>query len=340
MSDRKFSVAVVGATGAVGREMVNILEERKFPIGELRLFASSRSAGEELEFRGSRIPVRVFKPERLEGCDIALFSAGSGVSREFAPKVAELGTVVIDNSSAWRMDPDVPLVVPEVNPEALEGFEEKNIIGNPNCSTIQMVMVLKPLADAVGLKRVVVATYQAASGAGQKGMDELANQAINFLNFRSIEVNKFPHQLAFNLIPHIDIFLDSGFTKEENKMIEETRKIMEMPELEVHPTCVRVPLFNCHSEAIWVETEEPISVERARSLFREFPGVEVYDDPSENRYPMPLQANQTDAVWVGRIRQLPGEERSLNLWCVADNLRKGAALNAVQIAELLIEEYL
>ncbi len=336
MEKNKYCVAVVGATGAVGREMLKILEERRFPVGELRPLASLRSAGSEVEFRGKLHRVKVAKPESFEGCDIALFSAGKAVSKELAPEAWKRGCAVVDNSSAWRMDPDVPLVVPEINSHTIEQYEKKGIIGNPNCSTIQMVMVLKPLADAVGLKRVVVSTYQAASGAGQKGMDELAHQAVQYLNLRSLEVNHFPHQLAFNLIPHIDSFLDNHFTREEQKMIDETRKILEMPELEIHPTCVRVPVFNCHSESIWLETERPITPQKARELLESFPGVEVWDDPDSSNYPMPLQANQTDPVWVGRIRQQADSQNSLSLWCVADNLRKGAALNAVQIAEKLI----
>ena len=335
-----YTVAVVGATGAVGREMLKTLEERQFPIKELRCLASPRSAGTELEFAGKTYTVEVTTPEKFEGCDIALFSAGGGTSKELAPEAWKRGCIVIDNSSAWRMDPDVPLVVPEVNPEALDGYGRKGIIGNPNCSTIQMVVALKPLHDMATLKRIIVSTYQSAGGAGQKGMEELSKQTIATLNMGEVQVEKFSHQLAFNVIPHIDVFQPDGYTKEEHKMIYETRKIMELPELKVSATCVRVPVFCSHSEAVFIETEQPLSVEDARRYLESAPGVEVIDNPAENGYPMPLESTGKDAVFVGRMRQEPDDLHGLHLWVVSDNLRKGAALNAVQIAELLHSDYL
>lgn len=340
MNREGFHIAVVGATGAVGREMLKVLEERNFPVASLKLLASPRSAGEELLFRNEIHRVAIAKPESFEGVQLALFSAGSGVSRELAPEAWARGCLVIDNSSAWRMDPDVPLVVPEVNTHALDMYDRKGIIGNPNCSTIQMVVALKPLHDRFGLRQVVVSTYQAASGAGQKAMNELSQQTIAALNMSPVEVKHFAHQLAFNLLPHIDVFEHDGYTREERKMIFETRKIMELPTLSVYPTCVRVPVFSCHSESVLIETNHPISVEEARSVLSVAPGVVVQDDPASLVYPMPLHANETDPVYVGRIRQLPGDAHRLSLWIVADNLRKGAALNAVQIAECMITDYL
>lgn len=340
MSLRNYHVAIVGATGAVGREMVRILEQREFPIESLRLFASTRSTGTSIEFQGKSHKVELTAAEKLKGCDIALFSAGAAVSRELAPAVWARRCVVIDNSSAWRMDPDVPLVIPEVNPEALDYYERKGIIGNPNCSTIQMVMALKPIHDLAVLRRVVVSTYQSASGAGQKGMEELSHQTVATLNMESIEVKHFPHQLAFNLLPHIDQFEIDGYTREEHKMIHETRKIMGLPTLEIYPTCVRVPIFTCHSESILVTTQQAISVKAVREALSAFPGIAVEDDPQTANYPTPLECNGTDPVFVGRIRQLPDDPYAINLWVVADNLRKGAALNAVQIAETMISQYL
>ncbi len=340
MSQDGFHVGVVGATGAVGREMVKTLEERDFPIASLRLLASPRSAGQEMTFRGETITVEVAQPDSFEGMQIALFSAGGGTSKELAPEAWARGCLVIDNSSAWRMDPDCPLVVPEVNPDALEMYERKGIIGNPNCSTIQMVVPLRPIHDRFGIKRIVVSTYQAASGAGQKAMTELGEQTVSTLNMEPVEPKNFPHQLAFNLLPHIDVFMEDGYTKEDHKMINETRKILDLPDLEVFPTCVRVPIFSCHAESVMIETEEPITVEEVRALLTDFPGVEVQDDPASALYPMPLNASDTDPVFVGRIRQLPGDTHRVSMWIVADNLRKGAALNAVQIAELMIAEYL
>lgn len=339
MSDT-YTVAVVGATGAVGREMVNLLEERRFPVGELRLLASPRSAGTEIMFNGKPHKVEVAHPDRFEGCQLALFSAGSGVSRELAPEAWKHNCVAIDNSSAWRMDPDVPLVVPEVNPLALDEYGRKGIIGNPNCSTIQMVAALKPLHDEAGLKRVIVSTYQSASGAGQDGIVELQQQAVAALNVQEIEQKTFPHQLAFSVIPHIDVFEDDGFTREEHKMINETRKILDLPSLKVSATCVRVPVFCSHSESITVELEKPLTAEEARELLASFPGIEIQDDPEKHVYPMPLSSTGNDEVYVGRIRQDLDDPCTLHMWVVSDNLRKGAALNAVQIAELMITDYL
>lgn len=340
MSQDGFHVCVVGATGAVGREMLKTLEEREFPIASLKLLASPRSAGQELTFRGELHTVEVATPDSFEGMQIALFSAGGGTSKELAPEAWSRGCLVIDNSSAWRMDPDCPLVVPEVNADALDQYERKGIIGNPNCSTIQMVVPLRPIHDRFGLKRITVSTYQAASGAGQKAMNELSQQTIAKLNLEPVESVNFPHELAFNLLPHIDVFMEDGYTKEEHKMINETRKIMDLPDLEVYPTCVRVPIFSCHAESVVLETEEPVSVEEVTRLLEDFPGVTVQDDPATALYPMPLNASDTDPVFVGRIRQLPGDTHRISMWIVADNLRKGAALNAVQIAELMIADYL
>ena len=336
----EYVVAVAGATGAVGREMLKILEERNFPVKELRLFASPRSEGMELEFKGERIKVQVLKKGVFKGCDIALFSCGGSRSLEFAPDAAKDGCVVIDNSSAWRMDPEVPLVVPEVNPHAIADYKNKGIIANPNCSTIQMVVPLKAIYDYSRIKRIFVATYQSTSGAGKKAMDELLEQTRAILNFQPIKKKVFPHQIAFNCLPHIDVFLDNGYTKEEMKMVNETKKIMEDPEIQVSPTCVRVPVFISHSEAVTIETEKKVTAEKARELLSNFPGVKVVDDPENNLYPLAIDAAGKDECFVGRIREDVGIENGLSMWIVADNLRKGAALNAVQIAEILVEKYL
>ncbi len=336
----EYVVAVAGATGAVGREMLKILEERNFPVKELRLFASPRSEGMELEFKGERIKVQVLKKGVFKGCDIALFSCGGSRSLEFAPDAAKDGCVVIDNSSAWRMDPEVPLVVPEVNPHAIADYKNKGIIANPNCSTIQMVVPLKAIYDYSRIKRIFVATYQSTSGAGKKAMDELLEQTRAILNFQPIKKKVFPHQIAFNCLPHIDVFLDNGYTKEEMKMVNETKKIMEDPEIQVSPTCVRVPVFISHSEAVTIETEKKVTAEKARELLSNFPGVKVVDDPENNLYPLAIDAAGKDECFVGRIREDVGIENGLSMWIVADNLRKGAALNAVQIAEMLVEKYL
>ena len=336
----EYVVAVAGATGAVGREMLKILEERNFPVKELRLFASPRSEGMELEFKGERIKVRTLKKGVFKGCDIALFSCGGSRSLEFAPDAAKDGCVVIDNSSAWRMDPEVPLVVPEVNPHAIADYKNKGIIANPNCSTIQMVVPLKAIYDYSRITHIFVATYQSTSGAGKKAMDELLEQTRAILNFQPIEKKVFPHQIAFNCLPHIDVFFDNGYTKEEMKMVNETKKILEDPDIKVSPTCVRVPVFISHSEAVTIQTEKKVTAQKARELLENFPGVKVVDDPSQNLYPLAIDAAGKDECFVGRIREDVGLENGLSMWIVADNLRKGAALNAVQIAEILVEKYL
>jgi len=331
----RYVVAVVGATGAVGREMISVLEERKFPVDKIRLFASERSEGLELEYNKRTINVETLNEDSFKGIDIALFSAGGERSRIWAPVAARSGCVVVDNSSQWRMDPEVPLVVPEVNPNDLEWH--KGIIANPNCSTIQMVVVLKPLHDAAKIKRVVVTTFQAVSGTGKKAMDELLNQVRDILNFKEVTKEVYPHQIAFNVLPHIDKFLENGYTKEEMKMVDETKKIMGGGSIRVTATTVRVPVFRGHSESLNIETEKKVSANEARAILSTAPGVVVYDAPEKNVYPLPLYAAGKDETYVGRIREDESIERGLNLWVVSDNLRKGAALNAVQIAEKLIE---
>lgn len=339
-SEAGYRVAVVGATGAVGREMVRILDERDFPVAELVLLASKRSAGEELVWRGGLEAVRPLE-DGVPEVDLALFSAGGELSREVAPEFVERGALVIDNSSAWRMDPAVPLVVPEVNPEsAMAALAEggKGIIANPNCSTIQLVVALKPLSDAFGLERVIVSTYQSVSGAGQKGVSELSNQVTALFNSREPEVSAMPHQIAFNCIPAIGSFLDNGYTDEEWKLVRESRKILGLPALRVSPTAVRVPVFSSHSESVHVELSRKVTVKEASAAFHNAEGLVIQDRPLEDHYPMPVPATGLDDVFVGRIRQDPDDDRALNFWLVSDNLRKGAALNAVQIAELLDEE--
>lgn len=333
--DEGYVVAVVGATGAVGQTMLEILAERDFPIAELKPVASSRSAGSTISFKGKDYVVQDLETFDPEGVDIALFSAGGGTSREHAPRFAEVGCYVIDNSSAWRMDEDIALVVPEVNPHALEMARDNKIIANPNCSTIQMVVALKPLHDAVPIERVVVSTYQAVSGAGGVAMDELAKQTGQLLNGKPAEANVFPSRIAFNVIPHIDVFMDDGYTKEERKMMDETRKIMES-EIAVTATTVRVPVFYGHSESVNITFSAPLNADQARQVLADSDGICVVDDPKAEDYPMPSEAAGTDPVWVGRIRNDDSCPNSLHLWVVADNVRKGAALNAVQIAEILI----
>lgn len=332
---KQYRVAVVGATGMVGRKFLQVLEERKLPVSEYFLFASARSAGKQLPFMGKTYTVRELTDDAFQdlGIDIALFSAGGETSRHFAPIVAASGAVVIDNSSCWRMDPDVPLVVPEVNPDAIPGYKNKGIIANPNCSTIQAMVVLKPLADAYGLKRVVYSTYQAVSGAGQKGYMDLVN------GLKGEAPQKFPHPIAGNCLPHIDVFLDTGYTKEEQKMIDETRKILSLPELRVTATTVRVPVYHGHSESINVEFARPFELDELRAALEKAPGLIVRDDPKHNVYPMAIEAADTDPVYVGRIRRDFSVDSGVNLWCVADNIRKGAATNAVQIAEELIRQW-
>jgi aspartate-semialdehyde dehydrogenase len=331
----KYVVAVVGATGAVGNEMIKTLETRKFPIEKLRLFASERSEGKVLEFMDTEIKVEAINEDSFKGIDIALFSAGAERSKIWAPVAAKSGCVVVDNSSQWRMDPEIPLVVPEVNPYDLKWH--KGIIANPNCSTIQMVVVLKPIHDAAKIKRVVVTTFQAVSGTGQKAIDELLRQTTDLLNFKEIQCNVYPHQIAFNVLPHIDKFLENGYTKEEMKMVNETKKIMGDNSIRLTATTVRVPVFRCHSESLNIETEKKLTPNEVRAVLSAAPGVIVYDAPDKNIYPVPIDVAGKDETYVGRIREDDTIENGTNLWIVADNLRKGAALNAVQIAEKLIE---
>ena len=341
MSADGYTVAVVGATGLVGQEMVGLLEQRGFPVKALVPLASSRSAGEHLQFNGKDHVVKeATAPGAFDGVDIALFSAGGAASKELAPVAAAAGAIVIDNSSAWRMDEEVPLVVPEVNSDAIAGYRAKNIIANPNCSTIQMVVALKPLHDRAGLRRVVVSTYQAVSGAGKVAMEELGEQVQAIFNVREPEVKAFSKRIAFNCVPHIDVFQDDGFTKEEQKMVNETRKIMGLPEVRISATCVRVPVFNGHAESVLAEFVEPISVDEAREALTGANGIVLMDKPEENEFPTQLDAEGQDGTYVGRIRKDPSSENGLCLWVVADNLRKGAATNAVQIAEILVERHL
>ena len=329
---RTYAVAVVGATGLVGRKMLQVLEERSFPVGELRPLASAHSAGSELEFQGKTVKVQELTPTSFKGIEIALFSAGASVSKQFAPHAVASGAIVIDNSSAFRMDKDVPLVVPEVNPHRIPG---KGVIANPNCSTIQMVVALKPLHDLWKIKRIVVATYQSVTGAGKKGLTQLENEIAN----KTLQERKFPHQIAFNILPQVDVFLDDGYTKEEYKMVNETKKIMEDEGILVNATCVRVPVWGGHSESVNVEFERPCSVAEAREALTSAPGIIVQDDPAKSHYPMPIHSWERDEVYVGRIRQDDTVPSGLTLWVVSDNLRKGAATNAVQIAEEWIKTH-
>lgn len=340
MKKDKYNVAIVGATGAVGEQMREVLDERQFPVGELRLLASERSVGQFLPFQSRQLPVQALKADSFEGIDIGLFSAGGSVSTEFAPIAVAAGAVVVDNTSVFRMAPDIPLVVPEVNAKEIANYKTRGIVANPNCSTIQMVVALKPIHDTARIKRVVVSTYQSVSGAGRKAMEELSQQVAALFNGKEIEKSKFPHQIAFNCIPHIDVFMEGGYTKEEWKMIEETRKILGEPNLPVTATTVRVPVFCSHSESVNVETYVKLSANEARRILREAPGVIVADEPENNVYPMAIDAAGKDATYVGRIREDKSVANGLNLWVVSDNLRKGAALNAVQIAEILIRDYI
>ncbi len=327
-------VAVAGATGAVGVEMLKVLEQRSFPASQVRALASSRSAGRYMQFAGTEIRVEEMTASSFEGVDIALFSAGAEVSRMFRDAVVGAGAVMIDNSSAFRMEDGVPLVVPEVNPG--DAATHAGVIANPNCSTIQMVVALQPLAGLAPIRRIVVSTYQAASGAGQAAMDELYEQSGDFLSARSFEPKEFAHRIAFNCIPQIDVFLEDGSTKEEWKMVVETRKIMHLPDVAISATCVRVPVLRCHSESLNVEFAAPVTVEEARAALDAATGIVVLDDPASKTYPMPALLEGTDDTYVGRLRRDPGVENGIALWVVADQLRKGAALNAVQIAELLL----
>src|ERR1700754_1707554 len=336
-----YKVAMVGATGAVGETLLAILAERDFPISELVPLASERSAGERITFGGKSIVVKNLADYDFDGVDIAFASAGGSVSRVHAPRAAAAGAVVIDNTSEFRYQDDIPLVVSEVNPHAIAQYENRGIIANPNCSTMQMLVALAPIHRAVGIERINVATYQSVSGAGRSGMDELAKQTAALLNFQEVEPAKFSKQIAFNVIPHIDDFQPNGYTKEEMKMVWETRKILEDESIRVNATAVRVPVFYGHSEAVHIETREKITAERARELLEAAPGVVVKDERKAGGYPTPVgDAAGKDPVFVGRIREDISHERGLDLWVVADNIRKGAALNAVQIAEILIEDYL
>ena len=336
MAEKSWNVAVVGALGMVGSEMIRTLERRKFPVREMRPLDLPGNAGTPLEFRGHTLETLAASEENFQGIDIAIFSAGGEASKQLAPMAVRQGAVVVDNSSAWRMDPDCPLVVPEVNPHDLEWHG--GIIANPNCSTIQLVVALKPLHDAAGIRRIVVSTYQATTGAGKKGSVALEAESIEFLRTKApVEPQGFQYQIAFNVIPHIDVFQERGYTKEEYKMVNETRKIMGDESIRVNATCVRVPVFYGHSESVNIETEKKLGVDRAREILGESPGVILLDDPEQLKYPMPIMTDQEDATFVGRIREDLTIENGLNLWIVSNNIRKGAALNAVQIAETLIE---
>jgi aspartate-semialdehyde dehydrogenase len=337
----QYNVAMVGATGVVGEALLSILEEREFPVGELMPLASERSAGSTVGFAHKQVGVRELAKFDFAGVDIAFFSAGGAVSREHAPRAAAAGAVVIDNTSEFRYVDDVPLVVAEVNPHAIAEYTNRNIIANPNCSTMQMLVALAPIHRAAGIERINVATYQSVSGAGRSGMLELGHQTADLLNFHSIAPEKFPAQIAFNVIPHIDVFLDNGYTREEMKMVWETRKILEDDSIQVNPTCVRVPVFYGHSEAVHIETREKIDAAAARALLEQAEGVVVVDERKPGGYPTPVgHAAGKDPVFVGRIRDDISHPNGLDLWIVSDNIRKGAALNAVQIAEILVKEYL
>jgi aspartate-semialdehyde dehydrogenase len=329
-------VAVVGATGAVGSTMLGVMRERRFPAREVVAFASERSAGRRIDHGDAHLEVRPLTEEGIAGFDVALFSAGSGASLEWAPRFAHAGCIVIDNSSAWRMAENVPLVVAEVNGEAIDRHE--GIVANPNCSTMQMVMALKPIRDEAGIDRVIVSTYQSTSGTGQRAVEELHDQAKAVLEAKDVTASVYPHQIAFNILPQVEVFKDGDdYTTEERKMMAETRKILGDEGLAVSATCVRVPVYNAHSQSVNVQTHEDLSPERCREVLAAFPGVVVVDDPASGRYPMPIEAAGSDDVFVGRVRRDPSHERCLNIWVVSDNLRKGAATNAVQLAELLVE---
>jgi aspartate-semialdehyde dehydrogenase len=338
---KQFDIAVVGATGAVGETMLSILAERDLPLGRVHALASSRSAGKRVAFGSKQLVVEDLAEFDFSTVQIGLFSPGASVSKEYAPKAAAAGCVVIDNTSQFRYDDDIPLVVPEVNPGDAARYTNRGIIANPNCSTIQMVVALKPIYDAVGIERINVATYQAVSGTGKEAIEELATQTAQLLNGKPIECEVYPKQIAFNCLPHIDVFQDNGYTKEEMKMVWETHKIMGDPDIRVNPTTVRVPVFYCHSEAVHLETREKLSAERARELLAAAPGVVVLDERADGGYPTAVTegANQ-DPVFVGRIREDISHPRGLDLWVVADNVRKGAALNSIQIAEILIKDHL
>lgn len=337
---KKYNVAVVGATGAVGETLISILEERNFPVNELFPLASERSAGKKVQFHGKSVTIQNLADFDFSKADIGLFSAGGSISEEYAEKAGKAGCIVIDNTSHFRMDPDIPLVVPEVNPEAIANYGNRNIIANPNCSTIQMLVALKPIHDKAKITRINVATYQAVSGTGKEAIEELASQTAALLNGRDVECEVYPKQIAFNALPHIDVFLENGYTKEEMKMVWETKKIMD-ESIEVNPTCVRIPVFFGHSEAVHLETEQPITVEEVRDLLSKAPGVTVIDERKDGGYPTAVTDSAgKDDVAVGRIRQDITHPNGLDLWIVGDNVRKGAALNSIQIAEVLIRDYL
>jgi aspartate-semialdehyde dehydrogenase len=333
---KKYSVAVLGATGVVGREMVKILEERNFPVQNLKLLATEKSTGVFINFQGEQIKVEKVTTQSFENVDIALFSAGKEASIKFAPAAVKNNAVVIDNSSAFRMKNNVPLIIPEVNPGEIK--KHNGIIANPNCSTIQLVIALKPIYDFAGIKRIIVSTYQSVSGTGKQAINELREQSQAFLNKDKIVKKVYPHQIAFNILPHIDIFLDNGYTKEEIKMINETRKILSDNSLKITAFAARVPVFYGHAESVYIETDEYISIPGIKQLLTDFPGVKVIDDPSRFIYPLPIMSENEDDILVGRIRKDLAEENGINMWIIGNNVRKGAALNAVQIAELLILE--
>jgi len=338
---KEYDVAVVGATGAVGETMVSILEQRKFPVRNLYPLASSRSAGSRIQFNGKSVTVGDLAEFDFSKAQIGLFSAGGSISADFAPKAAEAGCVVVDNTAHFRYDDDIPLVVPEVNPHAIAQYKNRGIIANPNCSTIQMLVALKPIYDAVGIERINVATYQAVSGTGKEAIEELATQTANLLNMKEVKCEVYPKQIAFNALPHIDVLQDNGYTKEEMKMVWETKKIFEDAAIVVNPTAVRIPVFFGHSEAVHIETREKITAEQARKLLESAPGVKVLDKREAGGYATPVtEAAGNDPVFVSRIREDISHPRGLNLWVVADNVRKGAALNSVQIAEILVKDYL
>ncbi len=338
---RKFNVAVVGATGAVGEQLLSILAQRDFPVDRIHALASSRSAGRKVGFAGEEIEVGDLAEFDFSNTQIGLFSAGAGISKEYAPKAAAQGCVVVDNTSQFRYEDDIPLVVPEANAGQIADYTSRGIIANPNCSTIQMVVALKPIHDAVGIERVNVATYQAVSGTGKEAIDELDQQTRNIIDGSSVNCEVYPKQIAFNALPHIDVFMDNGYTKEEMKMVWETRKILGDDSIQVNPTTVRIPVVNGHSEAVHLELKAPLSAEQAKQLLAGAPGIQVMDDRKDGGYPTAVtEGDGTDAVYVGRIREDISHPRGLNLWVVSDNLRKGAALNSIQIAEILVREYI
>ena len=338
--NKKYNVAIAGATGAVGGAMLDVLERRDFPVAELRLLASPRSVGKKLTFKGEEIAVQLLSEDAFEGIDIALFSAGASRSLDFAPAAAKAGAVVVDNSSAFRMEKDIPLVVPEVNPQAIAEYKNRGIIANPNCSTIQMLVALKPIFDKVGIKRLVISTYQAVSGSGADAIAELDAQVKAYAAGKELEANVYPHQIAFNCLPHIDSFLENGYTKEEMKMVNETRKIFGDDSIAITATTVRVPVFYGHSESVNVETKEKISVAEVKELLSSAPGVKLADDVANNVYPLATDCENEFDTLVGRIREDESIENGINMWIVSDNILKGAALNTVQIAEEFIKEYI